>query len=143
MDAAEQVFGKLAGEWALIRAIEPALGSATGKARFSESGPGRLHYREDVELRLSTGYVGEGYREYDYVLEGDRIRVLLTDGTTMHLLDFTATYDSALTAADIHDCRADQYRGTYRLDERGVLTVEMKVDGPAKDYRIVTEYQRA
>jgi hypothetical protein len=28
------------------------------------------------------------------------------------------------------------------MDARGVLTVDMKVDGPAKDYRIVTKYGR-
>ena len=143
----------LAGTWILTRALEPDLGTATGIARFTEAGPGRLHYREDVELRLASGHVGEAYREYEYLLEEDRIRVLLADGTTMHVLVFqpengrsTASAQGhaagVWTAADVHDCRADQYRGTYRMDARGVLTVDMKVDGPAKDYRIVTEYGR-
>ena len=153
MDVAERVFGMLAGGWTLTRAIEPGLGTATGTASFAAAGPGRLLYREDVELRLANGHGGEAYREYEYRLEGGRIRVLLADGTTMHLLDFSPAHPqpnprpqphaAIWTAADIHDCRADQYRGTYRLDERGVLTVDMKVDGPAKDYRIVTEYGRA
>lgn len=145
VDVAGQVFRALEGRWELSRAIEPGLGTASGAATFTADGPGRLRYREDVELRLATGHVGEAYREYEYVLESGRIRVLLADGvTTMHLLDFAEAdgQEQAWSAADVHDCRADQYRGTYRLDERGVLTVDMKVDGPAKDYRIVTEYVR-
>ena len=160
LDIAERVFGMLAGTWTLTRVLEPALGTATGTASFTEAGLRRLHYREDVELRLATGHVGEAYREYEYLLEGDRIRVLLADGTTMHVLVFQPEgarliapalvneinevneVNEVWTAADVHDCRADQYRGTYRMDARGVLTVDMKVDGPAKDYRIVTEYGR-
>jgi hypothetical protein len=154
VDVAERVFEMLAGTWTLTRAIQPGLGTAVGTASFSGAGPGRLHYREDVELRLATGHVGEAYREYEYLLEEDRIRVLLADGTTMHVLVFQpgqapvsparlpGSPARAWTAADVHDCRADQYRGTYRMDESGLLTVDMKVDGPAKDYRILTQYHR-
>ncbi|MCD5313807.1 DUF6314 family protein [Kineosporia babensis] len=144
---AGRVFATLPGRWVLNRVIEPGLGTATGVATFAEAGSGRLHYREDVELRLATGHVGDAYREYEYVLEPDgRIRVLLADGATMHLLSFdlegTDPAGPVWSAADVHDCLADQYRGTYRLDQQGVLKVDMKVDGPAKDYRIVTEYRR-
>ncbi len=145
MGIAERVFAMLPGRWDLSRALEPGLGAASGTATFTESAPGRLHYREDVQLRLANGHVGEAYREYEYELETDgRIRVRLADGTTMHLLTFDQVRPGSpvWSAADVHDCLADQYRGTYRLDERGVLTVDMKVDGPAKDYRIVTEYRR-
>nr|WP_269810839.1 DUF6314 family protein [Kineosporia rhizophila] len=132
----------LAGSWRLSRAIEPGLGTATGTATFTPAGPGRMDYREDVELRLANGHVGEAYREYGYVLEDGRIRVLLADGTTMHLLAF-GEQAGQWSADDVHDCRADQYRGSYRMAPDGELTVDMKVDGPAKDYRIVTRYRRA
>ncbi|GLY30188.1 DUF6314 family protein [Kineosporia sp. NBRC 101731] len=144
VDVAEQVFGRLPGRWTLSRVMHPDKGTASGSATFTPAGPGRLHYREDVEVRLPGGYVGEAYREYEYVLEQTLIRVLLADGTTMHLLAFAQEEGGDVwTAADIHDCRADQYRGTYRMGPGDHLTVDMKVDGPAKDYRIVTEYGRA
>jgi len=146
---ADEVFGLLVGRWRLERGIGPGVGTASGIAVFADGGPGRLNYREDVSLRLATGYTGDAYREYTYLLEADRIRVLLADGTTMHDLVFASTSAPAgsgaepvRTATDDHDCRADRYRGTYRMLGDNVLTVEMDVSGPAKDYRMVTRYER-
>lgn len=146
VNVAERVFQTLTGTWTLTRVIHPDLGTATGTARFTPMAPGRLHYREDVELHLPSGHVGPAFREYEYVLEDDLIRVLLANGTTMHLLTFepetapepaapvsspeptlpeptppvhatTSSRPVVYTAQDIHDCVADQYRGTYRLHD--------------------------
>lgn len=148
---AQRVFGMLVGDWLLHRRIEPGLGTATGRAVFAAVGAERLDYREDVRVHLSTGFSGDAYRQYTYLLETDRIRVLTADGNTLHVLAFEATDETpggtadetGWAAVDIHTCRADRYRGTYRMDVGGVLSVDMEVLGPAKDYRILTRYERA
>jgi hypothetical protein len=136
---AEQVFAGLAGRWRLTRSIEPGVGTAAGTAVFTPDGPGRLRYREDVELRLATGHVGPAFRENTWVLGPASIQVLLADGTLMHTLSF----GDSRQASDVHPCRADFYRGTYSFGPAGALTVDMHVTGPGKDYRIHTEYGQA
>jgi uncharacterized protein DUF6314 len=139
MTAAQELFAGLAGRWRLTRSIEPGIGTAQGLAVFTPDGPGRLRYREDVELRLTSGHVGPAYRENTYVLEADGIRVLLADGTTMHTLPLTGSGP----ASDVHPCRADEYRGVYDFEAAGgAWTVDMHVTGPDKDYRMHTRYER-
>jgi hypothetical protein len=145
---ADAVFRSLAGRWELSRTLEPGLGTASGTATFTPDGADRLHYREDVELRLATGYSGTGYREYRYELEGRRIRVRLADGVTMHVLDLggpggPGASTGSPEAGDVHHCRADDYLGVYRFGPGERFSVEMTVTGPAKDYRILTGYHRS
>ncbi len=85
-----QVFQSLIGDWTLSRVLSPDIGTMTGTARFRELEPNLLHYREDGQLELATGHVGQASREYHYCLEDEQIRVCFVEpdtfGRTLHTL---------------------------------------------------------
>lgn len=142
------VFGSLSGGWAFDRVIEPDVGTVTGTATFRPVATDRLHYREDGRISLATGYAAAVFREYVYVLEGDRILVCFADGERPGGLLHTLRLEGAAGAAtelcgvDVHHCGRDLYEGTYRFEGVDRFTVAMRVTGPAKDYRMTTGYRR-
>jgi len=171
LSAGAAVFRSLEGDWALDRVIEPGIGSLEGTARFSRLGETLLLYREEGKLLLTSGYSGEAFREYHYLLEGDQIRICFVQNGktagTMYTLRLDpdpadpdradpdpAETDPAETdpsssepdpspeATDVHLCNADIYRGQYRFDAEDRFTVRIEVTGPAKDHQITSRYQK-
>lgn len=152
--AGARLFQSLIGDWTLSRVIGTGIGTMTGTARFQQLEPNLLHYREDGHLQLATGYQGDAYREYHWVLddgvledgvrEDEQIRVCFVEpdgsGRTLHTLRFA---ESVATAADVHYCGQDTYTGRYRFDTPDRFTIEITVHGPNKDYSTHTSYTRA
>jgi hypothetical protein len=147
VSTAAAVFGSLAGRWAIERSIEPGIGHFAGTATFSPLRTDVLHYREDGELVLATGYTGTAYREYVYVLSGESIEIRFAvagePGAVMHTLHLAQSDDQPAEAADVHLCRSDRYTGRYRFEGDDRFTVWMDVAGPEKDYQTTTIFRRA
>jgi hypothetical protein len=141
--AAAAAFGRLTGEWRLVRAFEPGIGTFTGTATFTRQTPEQLHYREDGELVLAGGHRSTAWREYHYLLVGEEIHVcFVEEGTFGRVLHRLRPAPGATT--DVHLCVADTYTGRYDLDglpDR--FTVDMDVRGPAKAYSARTVFTRS
>ncbi len=138
-----RLFQSLIGNWALSRVFGTDLGTMSGTARFHEIEPNVLHYREDGRLQLATGYQGDAYREYNYVLEDEQIRVCFVEpGSFRRTLHILRLAESTVTATDTHHCGQDVYTGRYWFEAPDSFTIEMLVRGPRKDYSTYTRYTR-
>ena len=137
------VFHSLVGDWEFVRSFDPGLGEMTGQARFVALDASTLHYREDGQLRLSSGHRSDAWREYYYLHEGETIRVCFADAPpgsrTLHILRLGP--DTA-AVSDVHVCAADTYTGHYRFVLPTRFEITMTVLGPNKDYSIYTVYTR-
>jgi hypothetical protein len=133
----------LAGDWIVERRLEPGIGTFAGSARFVPAADGALDYREDGELRLSSGWTGPATRRQRWIAADDAVEVRfagdLRDGELLHRLVPTATG----TTGDVHLCGADLYTGDYDFSRADEVRIAMDVRGPEKDYRAVTVLRRA
>jgi hypothetical protein len=135
----QRLFAALPGEWTLTREL-PGTGRMRGTARFRESAPALLHYREDGRLDLDDGQSLEVFREYHYRLEDGLIRICFAEPgppRTLHVLRLRDT-----SASDVHLCGADTYTGHYTFEDDDRFIVDMRVTGPHKDYSTHTVYER-
>lgn len=135
----QRLFVALPGEWNLTREL-PGIGRMVGTARFRESGPGLLHYREDGRLDLDDGPALTVFREYHYRLEDGLIRICFAEPGPPRTLHVLRLRDA--TASDVHLCGADTYTGHYSFPDADRFTVDMRVTGPHKDYSTHTRYER-
>jgi hypothetical protein len=128
------------GAWRLDREIRTAdgapAGEVAGTATFTEV-DGVLVYHEEGELRLG-GHTGPVTRTLHYRPVGPgRASVHFDHGGFFHDLDLR----EGRWTAD-HPCRADRYRGEFRVTGAAHWRQEWTVRGPAKDHVIVTRFSR-
>jgi hypothetical protein len=130
------------GNWRIDRAIEDIragrTGRFTGTARFTRL-PEGLAYVEEGTLTLDAAAPLTATRRYLWRDGGaSTIEVLFADGTFFHR--FYA--DEARPAAE-HACPPDRYRVRYDFARWPRWQAEWRVEGPAKDYAMVSSYRRA
>ncbi|MEM8833121.1 MAG: DUF6314 family protein [Pseudomonadota bacterium] len=138
-----QIFKSFEGQWRLERQIDPH-GHFNGTASFSKIDDVTLLYEETGTLSLEAGEVLDDVsKRYLYKLEGDAIAVYFDDGPNkgniFHRLNFN---DDGIAQAE-HVCYPDQYNSTYTIASEQAFTIEHIVNGPRKDYKILSHYQRA
>lgn len=138
------IFKSLEGRWTLDRRIEPA-GHFRGEARFTpHGGPDSLLYREDGVLEQDGRQI-PGYREFFYRLADDRIEIDFAEphrrGQPYVALSFVREGDLLVARAE-HRCAPDHYRHEMRWQDADQFMTDIRVSGPAKDYRLITRYQR-
>lgn len=124
------------GVWQVARSIDDARsgqqGGFDGTARFERDGEG-LHYLEQGVMELG-GTKFQAERRYLWRTDDAGIAVFFDDGRPFHTINDTST------AA--HWCDPDQYDVTYDFDSWPVWTAQWRVQGPRKDYVMVTTYRR-
>ncbi|MEM8740655.1 MAG: DUF6314 family protein [Pseudomonadota bacterium] len=99
--------------------------------------PGGLDYEERGWLRLG-GLVSEAFRRYSWRAEDSRVvAVHFDDGRFFHRFDA----ENARAEAS-HYCDPDLYEVVYFSPGFDPWRVEWRVEGPRKDYRLVTHYRR-
>ncbi len=140
--AAEAAPGPLAaftGEWTVSRRIHDRRGGQEGtfrgRARFQTEGAG-LRYHEDGTLTLGQGMPLRATRDYLWRLEEHRIVVDYGDGRPFH------AFDPADPVAE-HLCGQDLYQVEYDFGRWPMWRTVWVVAGPAKDYRMITDYAPA
>lgn len=127
------------GTWRVERSIEDRLGPPgrfEGLARLLPEGDG-LRYREEGRLTLGDGPAMAAHRDYLWRGAGDRIEVAFADGRPFH-----AFLPAGRAPGTDHPCGRDLYRVTYDLTAWPRWTAEWTVTGPAKDYRMLSAYER-
>jgi len=93
-------------------------------------------YKETGELIMGDQRF-QAERSYLWQPKDDRIEVLFADGRPFH--DFDPDLGGKATE---HLCGADWYRGGYDFTNWPDWTVTWDVDGPRKDYRSVTLFNK-
>ena len=135
------------GRWSLERSIQDkrnrTRGRLTGEASFEteerDMDPARtaLTYRESGQLTLDEAPSMLATRNYLWRQGAGRIDVLFEDGREFHSLAA-----DLLMPDDTHHCAPDLYHVSYDFTRWPRWSSTWRVVGPAKDYRICSEFRR-
>lgn len=136
----DDLYGFLAGEWALYREIVDRSAGASGEFRgtavFAEV-PEGLQYTEQGNLLLRD-HEGTAFRRYRYLFpELGVAHVLFEDGRPFHDLDLR---DGTWQA--FHLCGDDRYLGWFAATGPGAWEAEWEIEGPRKRLRLHGHYSR-
>ncbi|WP_299848702.1 DUF6314 family protein [uncultured Roseovarius sp.] len=129
-----RVLDDFEGKWRLKRQITPATtppGQFLGVATWSRAAHG-LTYHEMGELQIA-GHPAMS-AERCYLWQSD-LSVWFDDGRFFH-------HVPAVGGETSHWCDPDQYNGIYDFSNWPRFSVTWRVKGPAKDYRMVSDYDR-
>ncbi|MGG7565736.1 DUF6314 family protein [Rhodovulum sp. DZ06] len=131
------------GRWRLTRRIEDFHAAQEGafhgeaELRHEPGAPDRLAWEEEGLLRLGKAEA-RGRRAYLWRLQPpDVVEISHADGRFFHLLRVKGDGDAVS-----HDCPPDLYKGEYRFETPDRWTLEWRVTGPRKDYRMLTVHER-
>jgi hypothetical protein len=138
-----RIFNSLKGTWILERDV-PGVGALTGEVVFRDMGDNRLLYSEAGKFQVG-GQELEALREYIYELRDGKLVVLYHDphrkGDVLHELEFKEE-GGDLVARHCHVCHPDTYDITFRLTLEGQVKMSYTVQGPKKDYEIISTLTR-
>lgn len=127
--------GDFAGRWKLVRHITPAEGAVAhfeGTAVWSAARRGLICSEKGL-VTLEGHVPMRAERRY---LWAPDLRVYFDDGRYFHQVP-------PLGGPADHWCDPDQYDGEYDFSDWPGFRVIWDVKGPHKDYRSVSQYQRA
>jgi hypothetical protein len=131
------------GRWTLRRDITDHdsrwTGRLEGHAWFSRTGDlERLNYYEEGLLTFAGLREVTATRRYIWKFPSrDRVDIYFDDGRPFHSFDPSLAEDNA-----DHLCDADLYEVRYRFSGDARWRAEWRVEGPRKDYRMVSFYTR-
>ncbi len=125
----------LTGTWSLTRQITHGDGSAyslEGTVEFHRSGP-RLIQDEAGTLTYG-GQSLKASRRFIWEKAGDQARVYFDDMRPFHSFPLGVAKPTA-----VHICPPDRYEVTYDFTQWPKWQAVWQVEGPNKDYRMVSE----
>ena len=141
------------GAWQFSRTMHTSdgalIGSAEGSAHFTAPGSAdHLHYHETGKLTLvADARVISFSKRFDYWLEAaGSLHVVFADGPQAGESYQRYQYDAArhaLLPLHTHICIADHYTGSYQLNDADHFDLHTRIDGPHKDYVVLTKYSRS
>lgn len=140
------------GSWQFVRSMrsldDVSIGSAAGHAQFRMQEHGRgLHYHESGRLQLATdGREINFSRRFDYHWQDQWMQVSFADGPQAGQAYQRYRYDplrQALLPEVTHVCLQDHYDGDYRLLDQHHFDLRTRIDGPHKDYLLLTHFIRS
>lgn len=129
-----------AGAWTITRTIEDRKtkqdGRLTGTARIE---PGGLEngyiYREEGTLSLEGAGDMEAVRVYIWGPHKRGITVHFQDGRDFHVIELDRLMPNAQ-----HHCAPDMYHVSYNFSLWPHWSSQWRVQGPKKDYKMITHY---
>jgi hypothetical protein len=139
------------GHWQFVRSMRGfdgvSIGVADGRAEFQRQADGRgLHYRESGKLQLASDARPISFsRRFDYHWQDGLIHVSFADGPQAGQAYQHYRYDplrQALLPEATHVCLKDHYDGDYRLLDQHHFDLQTRIDGPHKDYLLLTHFVR-
>jgi hypothetical protein len=133
---------QFAGDWTIERTIEDRMhgqnGQLEGGARIEPGGlEGGYIYREAGKLALEGGTEMEALRVYLWGPHEKGISVHFQDGRDFHVIELDRLMPDAQ-----HHCAPDMYHVSYDFSRWPEWTSKWRVQGPKKDYKMVTRYTR-
>jgi len=127
------------GTWSLFRHIYDLdsqwLGRFEGQADLTDHNEG-LDYYEQGHLQFGGLHAIQATRRYFWTFpSAERVEVLFEDGKPFHYFEPDEPRSEAR-----HFCDPDTYDATYDFTGWPIWRVEWRVEGPKKDYRMVSVY---
>lgn len=137
-----QVMALFAGQWSIRRDIldldSEWLGRLEGQAVFEPDGDSVLAYHEEGRLKFGGLEDVKATRSYRWHFGDDnKIHVHFSDDAPFHTFEFTDG-----RAESSHYCDPDMYEVAYEFGKWPLWRAEWRVEGPRKDYRMVTIYEK-
>ncbi|WP_299693023.1 DUF6314 family protein [uncultured Tateyamaria sp.] len=130
-----RVLQDFVGVWQISRKIHHADGTCAtfdGQAVFAPEADG-LRHDETGTLRIGAGPPLSATQRYCWDAD---LAVYFEDGRFFH-------HVPPLGGDTAHWCDPDQYDGRYGFEDWPSFTVQWRVRGPRKDYRMLSRYDRA
>ena len=113
-------------------------GRFTGQGIFQPTETNRRAYAEEGSLQFAGLHSVKATRRYGYdIVSKSRVEVRFEDGRFFHHFD-----PAGQEAWAEHLCDADLYEVRYLFDAEDHWRAEWRVEGPRKNYRMVTRYDR-
>ena len=131
----------LTGQWHLHREItdhrQQQTGRLIGTARFIVSGDHAMDWQENGRLIMGD-HNGEAWQRYRLcrTANGDT-QILFPDGRRFFDLPAGQT-----TLTMHHNCAPDRYDGMVSVQDIDHWQLQWRVQGPRKDYAMVSHYKR-
>lgn len=127
------------GRWSLFRHIfdldSQWLGKFEGEAALTAREDG-LDYAEEGHLQFGGLHAIKATRNYIWTFPSpERVEVFFEDGKEFHYFEPNEPRSEAT-----HFCDPDTYDATYDFTGWPIWRVEWRVEGPKKDYRMVSVY---
>ena len=134
-----KLIARFKGDWTLNRHIfdldSQWLGRFEGEAIFTPREDG-LYYHEEGKLQFGGLTAMTATRDYIWTFpKDDTVRIMFEDGQHFH--DFDASEPRPQAS---HYCDPDEYDVTYDFRNWPNWRAEWRVEGPRKDYRMVSMY---
>ena len=134
-------FSDFIGAWQIEREIVDArarrVARLNGRAVFRLNVDGTLLYSEAGQLQIADQTPVEATRQYIWAVADGKIDVRFEDGAAFHQIDLGVMMPDAT-----HHCDPDLYNVSYDFRTWPEWSASWRVVGPAKDYRMVTQYRR-
>lgn len=135
----------LIGLWNLKRKIVhqdgTKAGSMKGTAEFHKIGDQLLHYRENVIHTPAGAQSFHATSSYFYALEG-RVLSIYFDTGKQEPRKLFLKIDFAKNACASHNCLADRYVMTMEAISAKYIAYAVTVQGPYKNYQLLTFLSR-
>lgn len=142
--SSQSIFTQLPGRWSVNRTSTDS-SSFRGEARFQPVDENILDYFEQGILRLQSGYSCEATRGYRYYLEDNKIRIDFANSPSNEGI-FIIVEPKQIGEKNIgvgsHLCIADRYDCTFTFQTPTLITLEIEVQGPRKNYSIQTVLEK-
>jgi hypothetical protein len=137
----DAIKARFEGAWNIDRHIldldSEWLGRFHGEARF-KADRGRLLYHEEGMLQFGGLTASRATRNYIWTFPSDtEVKILFENGDDFHVFN---PQDPRPFAR--HFCDPDEYDVTYDFRRWPQWRAEWRVEGPKKDYRMVSTYER-
>lgn len=109
-----------------------------GTARFNPNNPHEFLYREEG---LFIGAITHNiYQDYLYKLQDDKILLFFHEKPPRLFLELKFNH---LHATGTHVCKCDLYRAFFHFEGTNHFTTKYIVNGPHKNFSIVTQYEKS
>ncbi|MCP3659441.1 MAG: hypothetical protein GY830_03635 [Bacteroidetes bacterium] len=141
----EDLFYNLKGQWHLIKNLGD-FGIMEGNACFKLIEDHILHFRESGIVIRDDKNQNKVYRDYMYKLDKktNQILVYFSSNNKINNLFQTLVFDKNFKKAyGSHICNLDFYDSNYEFNNENNFKITYKVNGPKKNFQIISEYQRS
>ena len=102
---------------------------------------GVLGYHEEGSF-AHDGATQDAYRDYIYKVKGETLDILFADPHRLEQLYVSLDFAGSKMANDTHLCGDDIYAVVFEIISGNEFHTETFVSGPAKDYRLQSQYRR-
>lgn len=142
--SSQSIFTQLPGQWSVNRTTSDS-SSFQGQASFQVVDESTLDYFEQGILRLESGYSCEATRGYRYYLLDNKIRIDFANSPsnegTFIILEPKQVGQKNIGVGS-HLCIADRYDCTFTFQTPTLITLEIEVHGPKKNYSMQTVLEK-